>query len=375
MYSFKEVYEYSKDLNVLYVEDDKFLLEETAEILEDIFSSITTAFDGQDGLEKYNKYKEETNSYYDLVITDINMPRLDGMALIKEIKAINYEQPIIVVSAHNESDRLINLIQSGITSFVLKPIDQKQLTTMLYGVCRSISNAQQKDKFLFSQSRLASMGEMVDSIAHQWLQPINTIKIQSEILLFDNIDGKINTQVIDEYLDKQSLQINHLVETLNEFRGFLRPNYLVETTTYKELTDSVLLLLKDTLVMNTIKTNFNFGDDESIEVVSNEFKHILINIINNAVDAFDDNKIEFDKRELIFKTYKEDDKNILTIQDSAGGIPDGVIEKIFDSNFTTKGEGKGTGVGLYMSSQIVEKIGGTLTVSNQDNGACFKIAL
>jgi len=134
MYDFKQIYEYSKDLTVLYVEDDKDLLEETCDLLEDFFASVTAAFDGQDGLEKYKEQK------FDLVITDINMPRMDGRALVKEIKQINKEQPIIIVSAYNESGRLVDLIQLGISNFVMKPIEMDQFLSMLYITCKNISN-------------------------------------------------------------------------------------------------------------------------------------------------------------------------------------------------------------------------------------------
>ena len=134
MYDFKEVYKYSKDLTVLYIEDDKDLLEATCDLLENFFASVTAAFDGQDGLEKYKKQK------FDLVITDINMPRMDGKRLAKEIRQINKEQPIIIISAYNESGRIVELIQLGISNFVMKPIEMDQFLYMLYTVCKNISN-------------------------------------------------------------------------------------------------------------------------------------------------------------------------------------------------------------------------------------------
>ena len=105
MYSHEEIYNYSKDLNILYVEDDKNLSKENSIIFNNFFASTTVSFDGVDGLEKYIQYKKDTNCYFDLVITDINMPRKDGMELISDIKKINNEQKILVISAYNESNR------------------------------------------------------------------------------------------------------------------------------------------------------------------------------------------------------------------------------------------------------------------------------
>jgi len=373
MYNVNETYQYTKNLNILYVEDDIELLKSTARLLENFFLSVTIAYNGLNGIETYIEYKKQTNQYFDLVITDINMPILDGIGMIKQIKDINQNQSVIVISAYNDSDRLIDLIQLGIANFVMKPIDLDQLLCMLSQTCKNIFNEKDKEKLLLTQSRLASMGKMIDSIAHQWLQPLNIVKMQSEMLEMDSIDGNITQDTISKYLYSQSNQIDHLIETLNEFRGFFRPNYNLEITTYKNLVDSVLLLLKDSLVLNTVKVEVNLDKKNTINVISNEFKHILINIINNSIDAFKDNDIKYDKRKITFNSYVENESTVLTICDTAGGISEDVINKIFTSNFTTKQTG--TGVGLYMSYQIIEKIKGTISVSNVDNGACFKIIL
>ena len=136
---FKKVLKYTHDLNVLYVEDDTNLLEETLDILEDYFNSIDTANNGQIALDKYNAYFEKNNTYYDLIITDINMPVMDGERFIEEMKLINFSQDIIVISAYNESKRLIKFIQNGISNFMMKPIESKQLLDILYLTCKNIS--------------------------------------------------------------------------------------------------------------------------------------------------------------------------------------------------------------------------------------------
>ncbi len=139
MMDFLKVHKYTKDLNILYIEDDEQLLKSTVEVLGDFFNTIDTAINGEDGLEKYQQYYKTNDKFYDLVITDLNMPVMDGETLIKEIKNINTEQTTIVVSAYNESSRLIDLIQNGITNFILKPVSAIQLMDVLYKTCKSIS--------------------------------------------------------------------------------------------------------------------------------------------------------------------------------------------------------------------------------------------
>ena len=127
-----EILQYTQDLRILYVEDDKNLQKETLIVLENYFDSIDTAFDGSEALKLYK------DNSYDLVITDINMPNMDGETLIKEIHTINQQQEIIVVSAYSDSERLISLIQQNISNFILKPIEANQLSNILYQTCKNI---------------------------------------------------------------------------------------------------------------------------------------------------------------------------------------------------------------------------------------------
>lgn len=126
----KDLHQYSQELQLLYVEDDEKLLKETASLFEPFFKSVETAQDGAAGLEKYN------NAFYDIVITDINMPRMNGIEMITQIRQINPEQKVLAISAHNEPDILIDLIKAGVNGFVLKPIIQQEIINSLYPVCR-----------------------------------------------------------------------------------------------------------------------------------------------------------------------------------------------------------------------------------------------
>jgi len=135
---FSKILKYTKDLKALYVEDDKSLLEDTSEILEDYFVRLDTAVNGQEAIAKYIKYYEENNTYYDLILTDINMPIMSGDIFIDRVQELNEEQTIIVMSAHNEPDKLIKLIQKGISNFILKPVKPIQLIDTLYKACKAI---------------------------------------------------------------------------------------------------------------------------------------------------------------------------------------------------------------------------------------------
>ncbi|MCF6340244.1 MAG: response regulator [Sulfurimonas sp.] len=144
----KVLLEYTKDLHILYVEDDIELLEATSELLSNYFSTIEKAVDGQEGLDKYLEYFQNNENYYDIVITDINMPNLNGIEMSKKIYAINPIQKIIITSAHNEVKFLSNAIELNIDGFITKPIDNIQLTKVIYKVSQAISNQKFVDSYL-----------------------------------------------------------------------------------------------------------------------------------------------------------------------------------------------------------------------------------
>ena len=122
-----EILNYSTTLTVLYVEDDRDIREQMTDILQDFFQQVIVAEDGQQGLEKFSAYKERHDTYPDLMITDIRMPHLDGIEMSKKILSLHPEQIIIIHSAHDESDMLLELINMDINHFLMKPLQLQQL--------------------------------------------------------------------------------------------------------------------------------------------------------------------------------------------------------------------------------------------------------
>lgn len=237
----------------------------------------------------------------------------------------------------------------------------------------AVNELREKDKILLKQTKDATMGAMIDAIAHQWKNPLGVVslvnqQIQIQCLLRDTLDKK----EISNFINKSEKQIKHLVETLDEFRSFFRPKSKLQKVSIQTLLDSVTILMKDELIKNQIEIKKEGRLEEKITIVLNEFKHVLINLINNSKDAFISNNII--NRRITIKASIENNFTILKICDNAKGIPPSILERVFESNFTTK-ESKGTGVGLYMTKQIVEKLGGRIEVFNEKDGACFKITL
>lgn len=224
-------------------------------------------------------------------------------------------------------------------------------------------------KMLQQQAKMAAMGEMMDAVAHQWKQPLNALSMFGQMLQMDFEEGIVDKAYIDTLLKDTDEQIEHMISTLTEFRTFFRPDKEPEPFGLKRCIQTVMLLMKDELMRHQIEVTIESEREIIINGIENEFKHLILNIINNAKDAF--NERERKQRTIFIRFYKEDGNTILRIEDNAGGIPDHIIKDIFKPNVTSKKEG--TGIGLYMSAQIAQKLGGQLYAANTERGAEFTL--
>ena len=236
-------------------------------------------------------------------------------------------------------------------------------------VQEEIEKRRDKEKILFEQSRLAAMGEMIDAIAHQWKQPLNVISGQVVHLMLQFQLDMLNEESLKTFESNIITQIKHMTDTLDEFRSFFRPSKDIREFSVKVMIEKVLLLVKDEFRKNSIEVIVNCENSFTLYGVENEFKHLILNIINNAKDVFIEKQLE-DRKIYINCLHNEGSKGIEII-DNAGGIPEEILGDIFKANVTTKEDGKGTGIGLYMSSQIAKKHNGTLSAENVENGAKF----
>ncbi len=214
---------------------------------------------------------------------------------------------------------------------------------------------QQKERMLYQQSKLASMGEMIGNIAHQWRQPLTVISV---------IASTISMQLQLNTLDKDSTvkDINKLLSTvdylssiIDKFRYFFNPNNEIEKFSISEAIKENLVIFESSYKSSNINLILNL-DDIYISGYKFELMQVVINIINNSKDALSEKSI-MDKEEnyIFMKTSVENKVLTLSIYDNAGGIDQEVTEKIYEPYFTTKHQSQGTGLGLYMSNEIIKK--------------------
>lgn len=250
-------------------------------------------------------------------------------------------------------------------TYFLKQLD-KRILNQTAGISK-------RDTMLRQQSKMAAMGEMMDAVAHQWKQPLNSLSMMNDMLKDDFNNNLVNEEYINDIVDTTHMQIEHMVNTLNEFRTFFRPSKDPKEFSVKECLQSVQVLMKDELLKNTIDMSLSIEQDISLNGQINEFKHLFLNLISNTIDAFNEKNIN--NRTIAIRIFQKNNHGIIEFEDNAGGIPQHVIHSIFKPNVTTKENSKGTGIGLYMSSQIVEKHNGIIEVQNSAKGALFTITL
>ena len=241
-------------------------------------------------------------------------------------------------------------------------------------------------RLLLNQSKVAAVGEMLGNIAHQWRQPLSVISTISSGMKFSaSFDDEIKKEKIVEYADGILKQANYLSKTIDDFRNFFMANseniekiYLKKT--YKKLDDLTQSIFSNNFIVKDTKI------DKDIEFYSNESILIqsFINICNNAKDVFVERQIDTNDRYFFTEIRKENNKVYISFKDSGGGIKKELLNKIFDPYFTTKHQSLGTGIGLYMTHQIITKhFKGEITASNVEyeyeskklKGAMFLITL
>ncbi len=240
----------------------------------------------------------------------------------------------------------------------------------------------EKELMLIQQSKMAAMGEMLENIAHQWRQPLSLISsISTSLILHKEIKLLFSEEDEKKQLEKINETIQYLSTTIDDFRSFFKPDKEKRLFSLQESYKKALLLVNEKFGVYNIEVIEDIKDIK-IYALKNEYIQVIINILNNAKDQL--LKLE-NKRRLIFVSVIENSDNIiLSIKDNANGVPLKIKDKIFEPYFTTKLDSKGTGIGLYMSYEMITKhMDGALILENEKftfegikyKGANFKIII
>ncbi len=239
-------------------------------------------------------------------------------------------------------------------------------------ITKAVEKNRTQEKILMQQAKMAEIGSMVESIAHQWRQPLNILGLSMTRL---NINVSLgNHNDMSRVIEIVEQQIDYMSQTIDDFRNFFKQDRLQSKVNVYHLISEVETLLGPLLASKKIALIKEIDPMIEILVYHNELKQVLINIVNNAREAIEATKSK--KREITVRCIDDTYHCTISIEDSGGGVPHHIVDKIFDPYFTTKFESQGTGIGLYMAKMIIEKhCLGKLSIYNTTNGACFEIRL
>ncbi|MEA3497836.1 MAG: hybrid sensor histidine kinase/response regulator, partial [Campylobacterota bacterium] len=393
---------------ILIVDDNKSNLEtlnfmiEDIDFEKDIKVNVIQCNNGNDALNLAIKYKIA------LIILDIQMPDMDGFEVARYLKKSSKTKdiPIAFLTAVYKSDDMREYgLHIGAFDYFTKPIDplilvpKIKLYVNFYAITHELKDAnlvlEEKIKVavdknskmeakLYKSEKLASMAEMIGNIAHQWRQPLSVISTAATGAKLQQEYGNLDEKELNKLMDSINSSAQFLSKTIDNFRNFLNgdngENILFNLTNDIEK----CCRIEETILNESyIKVVKDF--DDSIELINlpNDLLQALVNIIDNSKDAL--LSVEDKEERFIFlKTEKIDDKVVITITDTAGGISNDIIKKIFDPYFTTKHKSQGTGLGLHMTYTIItNNMNGSLDVENdtfsyndkQYTGARFTIKL
>lgn len=328
--------------------------------------------------EIFNPYKQIENLF--LSIEEVN-DEINSIS-IYITSLTNYDLNVAIQEKHdtdqifdllslilNASIVIVFLFSAALSAFIISNF--KKLHTTLQGnvlektkalqklndtleikIKKEVENSRKKDILMFQQARLASMGEMIANIAHQWRQPLGSIMMIMQGFQTKSELGKLTPEIIDSKVKDALLLAENMSETLDNFQNFFKPTKEKESFSLKSVIKHSLTLSKYILEQHKIKVSVNISNTIKLHTYYNELSHVFLNIIANAEDAL--SSTEGEKFiEIIAKEVNQ--KIFIYITDNGGGIKKDVLPHIFEPYFTTKYKSNGTGIGLYMSQQIIEK--------------------
>jgi len=283
-----------------------------------------------------------------------------------DIRSTNYGGAVFIVKMYlgklEKSDNELRKINENLSNIV-----QEETAKRLEG-----------EKAIFRQSKLALMGEMLGAISHHWRQPLNAIGIKIQDVYYAYKNNEINEAYLKHFTDSSMAIVKDMSKMIDDFRNFFAPNENKEEFTIENAIDDTLRLLSAKLANGAIETMKAYDNPQNKNYFGfrQEFQQVILNIVSNASDAIISNNDGASPRFIKIETSYSEDSAKIIIEDSGGGIDDGIRDRIYDPYFSTKEQGKGVGIGLYMSKEMVERqMGGKLYDEKGEFGARFIIEL
>ncbi len=423
------------DISVLFVEDEELLRAIYERILEKYVERLYVAQNGKEGLEVYEKEKP------DLIITDIQMPVMDGLEMIDVIRKEDQRVRIVILSAYGEAEYFMDAIKIGVNSFLIKPVETKKLISLVEElgkgivlqkelmaqelkrkeaeenlrklneelekiieertkdlqheirekilaedelkqlnltlekrVKKELKKREKQQQLLIQKSKLESMGELSAGMAHEINQPLGSISMGLDNMLFKlSVDG-ISQDYLVKKINALFDDIDRIRQIINHVRVFSRDQQVaaIEVVNVKDVIKNALSLVEAQYVNHNVEIDLNLGKNECL-TSGNKYRleQIILNLLSNAKFAVDEKQVlinDIEYRKIItINSFSDIDNVYIEIVDNGTGISPETQENIFDPFFTTKDVENGTGLGLSVTYGIVKEMKGEINVESEVN--------
>ncbi|MBV6341097.1 response regulator [Candidatus Magnetobacterium casense] len=395
---------------IMVVEDEWIIATSLREMLEGLdYDVCSVVFSGEDAVKKAEDERP------DIILMDILLRgEMDGIEAAENISAF-MNIPIVYLTSYTDDKTLQRAKETDPFGYIIKPFEKRELRIIiemaLYKhnmerklkeksrqleelnknleskVRDEIEKGRRKEHMLIQQSKLAAMGEMMVAISHQWRQPLNVIGLLIQDLEEAYEFGEIDKQYIQNMSRESMAQLSFMSNTITDFYNFFKPNKDQVSFDVNQAIEDVISLVHvqlqsmDIYVRSTVVSDNTVGLGAATGLVikgyPGEFQQVILNVLNNARDAIlkkrQGGEFTTNSRGDIDITICRDNKKvIIKIKDNGQGIPETIIDRVFEPYFTTREDG--IGIGLYMSKVIIEShMGGNLYVENTETGAMFTI--
>lgn len=226
-----------------------------------------------------------------------------------------------------------------------------------------IKKSRLKDEMLHQQTKLASMGEMIANIAHQWRQPLNALTILIQSFEAKSMANKLTPDFIAKQVEEGKALAANMSDTIESFRSFLKPDKNIEIFTIAEAINKARFLIDGLLSASETMLSLDIDENVRVKGFKNSLVQVIVNILNNAVDSLSLKRPE--NRFILIKATEKKGYVTIRIIDNGGGIDTDILKRLFEPYFTTKHQMSGTGIGLYMSKKLIEEhFNGIITANN-----------
>jgi len=321
-------------------------------------------------MQKAMYEKEKADRLFNLAVIIVSV--LIGMVLLISMLLAN----LILENIKNLHKSLEEKVQEKTKELTDLNLSLEQ------NIAEEIKKSRLKDEMLHQHTKLASMGEMIANIAHQWRQPLNALTILIQSFEIKSMSNKLTKEFIANQVEEGLALAKNMSDTIESFRSFLKPNKNMETFTLKEAISNAEFLVDG--LLNTSNTTLELYIDDTITLTGfkNSLIQVMVNILNNAIDSLCVSNSQ--KKAIIVNARLKKSNIIIRVIDNGGGIDKSIINRLFEPYFTTKHQMSGTGIGLYMSKKLIEEhFNGTITAKNiklnfahgKYNCAMFKITI